>query len=83
VLNGQNVWKQEYGVQILDMSNKISNGKMSISKLAKHFQLSRNTITKYISGLERQIVGRESLYDLNEVANAIKNGKKNKRKSKR
>lgn len=71
------------GVQILDMNNKISNGKMSISKLAKHFQLSRNTITKYISGLERQIVGRESLYDLNEVANAIKNGKKNKRKSKR
>lgn len=70
-------------IQILDMSNKIANGKMSISKLAKHFQLSRNTITKYISGLERQIVGRESLYDLNEVTEAIKNGKKNKRKSKR
>ena len=70
-------------IQILDMSNKIANGKMSISKLAKHFRLSRNTITKYISGLERQIVGRESLYDLNEVTEAIKNGKKNKRKSKR
>lgn len=70
-------------VQVLDMSNKITHGKMSITKLAKHLRLSRNTISKYIKGLEKQIVGRETLYDINEVTKAITDGKKNKRKSKR
>ena len=65
------------------MSNKITHAKMSITKLAKHLRLSRNTISKYIKGLEKQIVGRETLYDINEVTKAITDGKKNKRKSKR
>jgi hypothetical protein len=70
-------------VQILDMSNKFIQGKMSITKLSKHFRMSRNTISKYIVGLNKQIVGRETLYDINEVTKAITDGKKNKRKSKR